>query len=128
MKILLVDDNPFFLEVSKMYLEVFHDILSDAVESPLDALQKLENESYDAVVSDYEMPSMNGIAFLRALRKNNNNIPFILFTGKDRDSIVFESAEAGVSFYLQKGGDPKLQYSELSRYIRVVAGNNIYEK
>lgn len=121
MKILLVDDDPMFLEISQTYLEVFYDISSDVVESPLDALQKLENETYDVVVSDYEMPLMNGIAFLKALRDKKKNVPFILFTGRGQESIAFENQEKGVSYYLQKGGDPKSQYSKLSKHIQEIS-------
>ena len=81
MKVLLVDDDPLFLELSKAFLEVFHDITSDTVDSAREALLKLEEDSYDVVVSDYDMPFMDGITFLRTIRDKRIDIPFILFTG-----------------------------------------------
>ncbi|RPJ74097.1 MAG: response regulator [Alphaproteobacteria bacterium] len=117
MKILLVDDDPLFLELSKTFLEVFHDINSDIVESAGEALEKLEEDSYDVVVSDYDMPFMDGITFLRAIRSKRINIPFILFTGVEEKEIMHSAIENGASSFIQKTGNPKAQYSELSKRI-----------
>jgi CheY-like chemotaxis protein len=56
MKVLLVDDDPLFLELSKTFLEVFHGITSDIVNSAKEALTKLEKDLYDVIVSDYDIP------------------------------------------------------------------------
>ena len=117
LKVLLVDDDPIFLELSKTFLEVFHDICSDTVDSAGEALQKLENESYDVVISDYDMPLMNGIAFLKTIRDKRINIPFILFTGVGKEDVMRQAMENGANSFIEKIGDPKKQYSELSRHI-----------
>jgi len=125
MKVLLVDDDPLFLELSKTFLEVFHNIASDTVDSAREALQKLEKDSYDVVISDYDMPFMDGITFLRAIRDKSINIPFILFTGVGRDEIMHQAMENGASSFIQKIGDPKAQYSELSKRIwQIVSGRS----
>ncbi|UWJ23454.1 signal-transducing histidine kinase [Methanosarcina mazei TMA] len=105
------------MELSKTFLEVFHDIASDAVDSAGEALQKLEKDSYDVVISDYDMPFMNGIAFLKTIRNKNIKTPFILFTGADKDKIICQAMENGVSSYIQKNGDLRALYSELSTQI-----------
>lgn len=117
MKVLLVDDDPLFLELSKTFLEVFHDIASDTVDSAGEALHKLEKDSYDVVISDYDMPFMDGITFLRTIRDKSINTPFILFTGAGRDEIMHQAMENGASFFISKTGNPKAQYSELSKRI-----------
>jgi len=117
MKVLLVDDDPLFLELSKTFLEVFHHINSDTVESVGKALEKLEEDSYDVVVSDYDMPFMDGITFLRAIRDKRIDIPFILFTGVGKEEIMHRAIENGVHSFIQKTGNPKAQYSELSERI-----------
>ena len=81
MKVLLVDNDPLFLELSKTFLEVFHGITSDTVNSAKKALTKLEKGSYDVIVSDYDMPFIDSITFLRTIRNKKISIPFILFTG-----------------------------------------------
>jgi CheY-like chemotaxis protein len=117
MKVLLVDNDPIFLELSKTFLEVFHDINSDTVESAGKAIEKLEEDSYDVVVSDYDMPFMDGITFLRIIRDKRINIPFILFTGLGKEEIMHRAIENGANSFIQKTGDPKAQYSELSKRI-----------
>ena len=117
MKVLLVDDDPVFLELSKTFLEVFHDINSDTVESAGQALEKLNELSYDVVVSDYDMPYMDGISFLRTIRDKRINIPFILFTGVGKEELMSRAIENGADSFIQKKGDPKAQCSELSQRI-----------
>jgi CheY-like chemotaxis protein len=123
MKVLIVDDDPLFLEISKTFLEIFHHINSDTVESAGEALEKLEEDSYDVVVADYDMPFMDGITFLRNIRNKRNDIPFILFTGMEEKEIMNRAIENGAHSFIQKTGDPKAQYLELSRRICQIASS-----
>ncbi|MGV8078234.1 MAG: response regulator [Methanosarcina sp.] len=116
MKVLIVDNDPLFLEISKIFLEIFHNIPSDTVDSAREALNMLEKESYDAIVSDYDMPVMNGITFLKTIRDKRINIPFILFTGVGEE-LMHEAKQNGANSFLLKTSDPKAQYSELSKQI-----------
>jgi CheY-like chemotaxis protein len=125
MKVLLVDNDPLFLELSRTFLEFSHDIISDTVESAREALKKLEKDSYDVIVSDYNMPCMDGIMLLRAIRDKRISIPFILFTGAGKEEIMHQAIENGVTFVIQKTGDPKAQYSELSKLIWQIVSSNI---
>jgi two-component system, OmpR family, response regulator len=124
MKVLLVDDDPLFLELSKAFLEVYYDINSDIVESAGIALKKLEEDSYDVVISDYDMPSMDGIMFLRAIRDKRIDIPFILFTVIEEKEIIQQAIENGAHSFIQKTGDPKAQYLELSERIWQIANSH----
>jgi len=116
--VLYIDDDPSLLEISKMYLEDSGEFHIDTVESATRALDILQHHNYDAVISDYQMPEMDGIEFLRNLRKENPLIPVIIFTGKDREEIAFAAVENGADSYHQKGGDPEIQFAELSHKIR----------
>lgn len=124
MKVLLVDNDPLFLELSKTFLEVFHDISSDTVESAGKALEKLEEDSYDVVVADYDMPFMDGITLLKTIRDRCINVPFILFTGIEEKEIMDCAIESGAHSFIQKKGDPKTQYSELSKQIWQIVGSS----
>ncbi len=116
--LLYVDDEPALLEIGKAFLERSAGILVDTQETAIDALRILETQSYDAIVSDYQMPDMDGIAFLKALKEKGDTTPFIIFTGKGREDVVIEAFDAGADFYIQKGGDPKSQFAELERKVR----------
>jgi len=116
--LLYVDDEPDLLDLCKLFLEKEGDFTVATVTSAREGLQILTEGMTDAIVSDYQMPGMDGIEFLKVVRKEFKEIPFILFTGKGREEVVIEAIENGADFYLQKGGDPRAQFSELSHKIR----------
>ncbi|MFX0206059.1 MAG: PAS domain S-box protein [Candidatus Hodarchaeota archaeon] len=116
--ILLVDDEPDFLELSKVYLEMENPSLDiDTCTFVEDALKMLENKRYTVVVSDYQMPGMDGLEFLEALRSQGNNIPFIIFTGRGREEVAIKALNLGADRYIQKGGDPRSQFGILAQAI-----------
>lgn len=115
--VLCVDDERDLTEVIQLFLEQSEDIRVTTVTSALDALSK-DIRSFDAIIADYRMPDMNGIAFLKTVRQQYGDIPFILFTGRGREEVVIEAINNGADFYLQKGGDPEAQFAELSHKVR----------
>jgi len=116
-RVLHVDDEVGLLEVAKQCLELQGPFEVDTACSVEEALVKLENQRYDAVVSDYQMPGKDGLQFLETLRKNGNNIPFIIFTGKGREEIAGKALNLGADQYLNKNGDPETVYGELAHGI-----------
>ncbi len=116
--ILYVDDEPGLLEIGKLFLEQGGQFAIDTVTSPPEALALLKGKEYDAIISDYQMPEMDGIEFLKRVRTSGNTIPFILFTGRGREEVVIQALNAGADFYLQKGGEPVSQFTELAHQIR----------
>ncbi len=116
--ILYVDDEPGLLEIAKLFLEKSKEFSVDIHTSAQAALNSSVFPSYDAIVSDYQMPGMDGIAFLKVVRERYRDIPFILFTGRGREEVVIEAINNGADFYLQKGGDPRAQFAELMHKIR----------
>ncbi len=117
-RVLYVDDERDLLEIGKLFLEDLGGFLVDTQISGKTGLAALSSGRYDAVVSDYQMPGMDGIAFLKQVRGSKNRIPFILFTGRGREEVVIQALNEGADFYLQKGGEPVAQFTELSHKIR----------
>ena len=116
--VLYVDDNADLLELGKLYLEATGDFSVITTDSADSALAMLRERSFDLILSDFDMPGMNGIGFLTEVRARYRDIPFILFTGRGHEEIVVEAINHGADFYLQKGGDVKAQFAELSHKIR----------
>ncbi|MEA2035157.1 MAG: PAS domain S-box protein [Euryarchaeota archaeon] len=117
--ILCVDDEPALLELCKLYLERDGHYNVDTAISALSALDLLKKNQYQAIISDYQMPEMDGIEFLKTVRGSGSDIPFIIFTGKGREDVVIEALNEGADYYLQKGGKPKPQYTELAHKVNL---------
>ncbi len=116
--ILYVDDEPDLLNLGKLYLERLNEFRVDIMTSAIVAMNSSQTPLYDAIISDYQMPGMNGIEFLKNVRSQFGDIPFILFTGRGREEVVIEAINNGADFYLQKGGEPTAQFVELSHKIK----------
>lgn len=68
--ILYVDDEEELLTLGKIFLERSGEFRVDIISSAQNALKLSHIQSYDAIVSDYQMPDMDGITFLKTFRKN----------------------------------------------------------
>ncbi|MFA5331138.1 MAG: PAS domain S-box protein [Methanoregula sp.] len=116
--VLYVDDESALLEVAKTFMEHSGEFQVDTATSAREAIGKLKAHPYDAVVSDYLMPEMDGIELLRYLRPRCNGMPFIIFTGKGDENTAIEALNSGADYYLRKGSSPKCQFLELETRIR----------
>jgi len=116
-RVLHVDDEPEFTELVSTFLEREHDRIEVCGVTDAEAgLDVLADGDVDCVVSDHDMPGRDGIEFLRAVREDHPDLPFLLFTGKGSEEIASEAISAGVTDYLQKesGSD---QYALLANRI-----------
>jgi PAS domain S-box-containing protein len=125
---LYIDDEPVLLEVTKVFLELDGGIELTVMEDVAEALTSLQSRDFDVIVSDYQMPAMDGVELLKALKATGDTTPFILFTGKGREEVAIEAINNGADFYLQKGGDPKVQFRELRNAIFKLAQKRATEK
>ena len=82
--ILYVDDEPGLLEVGKLFLEQNGQFNVDTILSAQAALTRISTKNYDAIVSDYQMPDMDGIETLRRFKEIRPNMPVIMITGTSR--------------------------------------------
>ena len=104
--------------MAKIYLEHSGEFSVDTEASAKKAIGMLRERGYDAIISDFQMPGMNGIDFLKKVRTSGNTIPFIIFTGRGREEIVIQALNEGADSYIQKGGESKAQFTELAHKIR----------
>jgi PAS domain S-box-containing protein len=117
-RVLHVDDSADFAALTATALEREDEAFSVVTETrAADALARLRDEDVDSVVSDYEMPEMNGLELLAEVRADHPELPFILFTGKGSEEIAAEAISRGVTDYLQKESGMD-QYTVLANRIR----------
>jgi PAS domain S-box-containing protein len=103
--VLCVDDDSQQLELTSTYLQRLDSQLEVLTATdPETALVHVQERPIDCIVSDYKMPEMDGVEFLREVRADYPNLPFILFTGTGSEQVASEAIEAGVTSYVQKGG------------------------
>jgi len=119
-KALLVDDERSLLDQAKIFLERMGDEIEISTAlSAKKALKILDKKEFDVIISDYQMPDIDGLELLEEIReKRKNDLPFIMFTGKGREEVAIRALNLGADRYVQKGGDPKSQYGVLVEAIK----------
>ncbi|WP_297472931.1 response regulator [Ferrovum sp.] len=100
-KILVVDDMP---SMRQLIVATVRSLGYKAEEADCGArgLQLLETNTYQLVLSDWNMPGMTGAQFVSALRQRKNSIPVIMVTAECSRDCVLEMKAIGVSGYLIK--------------------------
>ncbi len=121
MKIMLVDDEFDIREQAVMFLKDIFGLLDvRTFSNAKEALEELETNYYSAVVSDYAMPEINGLDFLKMLRDKGDDIPFIIFTGMGDEKVAIQALNIGADGYIQKRDDPRTQYILMAQTIKQV--------
>jgi|TARA_Y100001960_G_C14655365_1_gene818055 two-component system chemotaxis response regulator CheY len=104
MRILVVDDFPTMRRIVINLLKQLG--FSNVVEASdgKEALEKVRSDKIDLVVSDWNMPNMTGIDFLKELRADEKfkALPFIMVTAEGKKENVIAAVHAGVSNYVVK--------------------------
>jgi len=104
-RVLHVDDDDRILELVATRLEREFDRLDVATTTTVDdAIDALES-GVDCIVTDYRMPGDDGLALLKRIRIADPHVPVIFFTGHGSEEIAADAITAGVTDYLEKGGD-----------------------
>ena len=115
--VLYIDDERSLLDVGKNFLERSGTLTVFTAESASEALALVKEHHIDAIISDYQMPTMDGIDLLKAVRNTDPDLPFIFFSGKGTKEIVIEAFKHGADLYLQKHGEPKFLFEDLQHTV-----------
>ena len=104
LKILTVDDFPTMRRIVKTLLRQVGYANVVEAEDGLEALTKLKEEKIDLVLLDWNMPKMNGLAVLKAMRSDDElrHIPVVMVTAESKQRDVMEAIKAGVDNYVVK--------------------------
>lgn len=128
MTILLADDEPSLLELGKVFLERTGDLKVITALGAEEAMEILRTTKIDGIISDYQMPGMDGIAFLQKVRIRYPDMPFMMYTGKGQEDVVISALRNGCDYYLPKGDDPKAEFAELALQVRRMVKNKNLER
>jgi PAS domain S-box-containing protein len=116
--LLCVDDDIWILDALKKYFEQEPDITLQTSTSAMEALDLMNSQHFDAIICDYSMPDMDGIALLREIRSRGDDALFIIFTGRRLAHVAIETLNSGGNYYLQKGIDVISEIPKVVGYIR----------
>ena len=116
--ILCVDDEPLFLDAFSQKLGQEDGFSIVSVSNAAEALRSIESSHFDAIVSDYAMPEMDGLALLREIRARGYKTVFVMMTAKRLAHIAIDSINAGADYYFQKGANVAEDFPKLVDFIR----------
>jgi len=103
-KFLVVDDFSTMRRIIRNLLKELGYTNVDEAEDGVMALSKLRNEQFDFVVSDWNMPNMDGLTMLKAIRADPalSKLPVLMVTAEAKKENIIAAAQAGASGYVVK--------------------------
>ena len=114
--IFVVDDDVFLLAAISQTLSL-NGYQVQTCSSPIEALQRIEEQTFSAVLADIRMPEMNGITLLENIVQKDKDLPVILITGHGDINLAVEAMKKGAYHFLQKPVDEDLIIATLERAI-----------
>jgi len=119
MKILVVDDDKTTRKLLSLFLKAKQYEVVTA-ENGLDAMEKLGTESINLVITDMNMPYMDGIELTKNLRNDENwkNIPIVMVTTEADEDERKKAVEAGVDDYLVKPANAEQITDSIKRILK----------
>jgi len=101
MKILLVDDDEWIRDSLRLFFEAegCHIL---ALETAEEAMEELNCQNYDIIITDYKLPGMDGVEFFRRIQSSHPDTIKILITAYKSEVVVDEARKAGVQHLIAK--------------------------
>lgn len=116
-RVLCVDDAPGVAELTATMLEEDGEVSATAVTDPVAALERLERDAVDCIVSAHDMASIDGLRLLELVRADQPGLPFVLYTAAGSERLASDATAAGVSEYVRTVETPD-GYSLLATRVR----------
>jgi two-component system chemotaxis response regulator CheY len=119
MKILAVDDSPTMRRIITNTLKrAGYSDVTEATDGK-DALAKMKVNQYDFIITDWNMPEMDGMEFITAIRKISDfkNIPVLMITTRSVQDDIVEAIKAGVNSYIVKPFTPEILKEKINEIL-----------
>ena len=124
-RLLLADDNADMRNYVKRLLSDRYEV--EAVSNGRAALQKINSESFDLILSDVMMPEIDGFELIKRIRENNAtaNIPFIMLSARAGEEATIQGLQAGADDYLVKPFSAKELLERVHSNIKISSARNL---
>jgi len=119
MKVLLVDDSGTMRTIQKRCLNKLGIEDVTEAEDGRQALVKFEQGEFDVVLTDWNMPNMDGLTLVKEIRQRNADIPVVMITTEAERARVVAAIQAGCSDYLVKPFTPDALNDKLKKWVGV---------
>ncbi|GAC1378228.1 MAG: hybrid sensor histidine kinase/response regulator [Ktedonobacteraceae bacterium] len=117
--IIIVDDDTALLQALPQALHLrIEDVKVDTSDSALTAISMIEENDYDAIVSDIKMPGMDGLALLVKVQELRPDTPTLLITGHGEHDLAVQALRGGAYDFIQKPIDRDYLVAALKRAIQ----------
>ncbi|MGI9516575.1 MAG: response regulator [Pirellulaceae bacterium] len=126
--ILVVDDSPVDLQLFEGILSRVPDLNVIQAENGEDALAKIEDWGIELVVTDLQMPGMDGLQLVEAIRDEFPEVPTILITGIGSEEIASQALIAGAAGYVPKNKAAELLLPTVQGVLEILFAEHSFEK
>jgi DNA-binding NarL/FixJ family response regulator len=108
-KVLIADNHPIIVKGLQKVLETSHDIqIVQVVRSGRELFDIVGTKDFDVIISEIDLPELNGITALRTLKKEYSDIKVIIFSSHPEEIYAVSTIKAGAAGYLSKTVDPSV--------------------
>jgi len=119
-RILVVDDMSTMRRIIKTILGQLGYTNVDEAENGKQALAKLKKEKFDFLITDWNMPEMDGLSLVKAVREDEElkNLPILMVTAEAKKENVMEALKAGVNNYIVKPFTPEVLKEKMEKIFK----------
>lgn len=128
--VVIVDDDIFGLALLRTLVEKAGTVHVETFPDPLEALAWCRNNEMDVLITDYEMPGMNGLALVRALRAHprTRDVPMMMITALEDRDIRYQALDCGANDYLNKPLDAPEVRARVRNMLAVSEGQRALQR
>lgn len=117
-RVLVIDDEPLVRELLVRVL-IRAGFSVESASDGASAIAALDQCAFDAILSDISMPNLDGVSFLREVRRRDLDVPVILITGDPTTDTAVRALRHGALNYLSKPVDPQTVEAEVARAVQI---------
>ena len=119
-RVLVVDDMSTMRRIIKTILNQLGYSNIEEAENGKQALGKLKKEKFDFVITDWNMPEMDGLELVKQIRSDDDlkSIPVLMVTAEAKKENVMEALKAGVNNYIVKPFTPEVLKEKMEKIFK----------